>query len=160
MQTITVNWLRARKACFGQVVLFEETFGDSVELTCANLRRAAEVQLDLGWLAVRLLEGEALAAFNAAEWLAWSTYRDAVRPADVVYRDSFDAALHEKAVAYEAAANAHPGDRNALGLARNAFDVAYEAATAVYAAATQAARAVRELAIADALADALDLPND
>ena len=65
MKTITGKWLRLQGACESQVRVVEATWPQGAELTEANLRIAAELSLDLDWLASHVLVAPALARFKA-----------------------------------------------------------------------------------------------
>ena len=63
---ITLEWLEERNACEKQVEAFRQEWGDSVELTQESLSRAAELKLDLNWLAERYLAGGARRVYDEA----------------------------------------------------------------------------------------------
>src|SRR3990167_30602 len=65
MKTITGEWLRLHGACESQVRVVEATWPQGAELTEANLRIAAELSLDLDWLASHVLEASAWARYEA-----------------------------------------------------------------------------------------------
>jgi len=72
---ITTAWLRRRRACSYQVALFEDEFGDEAEITEANLARAAELGLDLSWLALRVLPRSLWAEYRRQEAALRAEYR-------------------------------------------------------------------------------------
>lgn len=57
LPTVTVKWLKRRKACSDQVDLFAATFGEdaAVSLTRESLRTAIRAGLNTEWLTARLL---------------------------------------------------------------------------------------------------------
>lgn len=65
---ITLDWLRSLNLvgdCAAHPDLFERTWGASAEVTRAELLRAADLGLNLRWLADQILEGEAIGRFHA-----------------------------------------------------------------------------------------------
>mgnify|MGYP001565501696 CR=1 FL=1 len=54
-RTISVRWLRSQGASCSEIEHFQREFGESAKLTLPNLLRAAELRLDLHWLATHLL---------------------------------------------------------------------------------------------------------
>lgn len=63
---ITVEMLKAKKACDEQIELFEETFGAEAEVTFENCLKAQKTELDLYWAARNLLTAPATDAYYAA----------------------------------------------------------------------------------------------
>ena len=53
-RTITLDELRSSRACKNQLELFERTFGDRIELTDENVRRAVDAGLDVEWATSQL----------------------------------------------------------------------------------------------------------
>jgi hypothetical protein len=64
-KTITVAWLRERNACANAVKLFRKTFGKSARITAANVRKAVAADLNLDWIAERVLTTTIYAKWNA-----------------------------------------------------------------------------------------------
>ena len=75
MRTVTVAWLKQHHAYEEQVAVFEQEWGEEMELSAANIRRGAELHLDLGWLAIRLLTYRDLGYYMAEEVGAWARYK-------------------------------------------------------------------------------------
>lgn len=75
---ITVEYLKELEACEAQVKLFDETFPGGAELTLENLQRAASAELDIAWLARRVLSAPAREAYEQARDTARAAYDLAV----------------------------------------------------------------------------------
>ena len=114
--------------------LFAETFGQSAELTRANLVKAAQVGFDTGWLAKCLLDDDSQLRF----------YR-ALDPAVRVYDEVVGAAhqRHEKIVSALSGAQRYRFER---------------AAYAAFDAVRNAQRRAYDLTVAQTLAGMLELP--
>ena len=81
---ITLKQLTDARACSEQVALFEATFGDSVNVTVAKARKVAG---KFDWcFAVRFLDDEGSAAYEAAMAPADAAYKAARAPADAAYK--------------------------------------------------------------------------
>ena len=78
MSTITLRLLKLLRACQGQVDLFENTFGESVEVT-VDLARQHASTFDFQWLAERTLKAPALAEYDRVKPTAWAEY-ERVKP--------------------------------------------------------------------------------
>ena len=84
MKTISVKWLEDVEACHSQVDIFRCEWGEGeIEITRARLIRAAELGLDLDWLAKMVLT-----APIDAKWRAERVQIDAKWDAE---RDPIDA---------------------------------------------------------------------
>ena len=73
-RTVTVEQLQDLDACPEQVQLFFETFGPRAEVTPDTLARALAVDLNLGWLARRVLSPPVLASLTRTTDAAWAEY--------------------------------------------------------------------------------------
>jgi len=94
---ITLKQLTDARACSEQVERFEATFGDSVNVTVAKARKVSGL---FDWdFAVRFLDGEGKAAYEAAMAPAYAAYKAARAAAYAAY----DAATAPAYAAYEAA---------------------------------------------------------
>jgi len=94
---ITLKQLTDARACSEQVERFEATFGDSVNVTVARARKVSGL---FDWdFAVRFLDGEGKAAYEAAVAPAYAAYKAARATAYAAY----DAATATAAAAYDAA---------------------------------------------------------
>lgn len=71
---ITVGWLRRRRACPEQIERFKAEWPDGAEPTHENLLRAAELRLNVDWLALTLLRGDALWAYERVRAMAYDIY--------------------------------------------------------------------------------------
>jgi len=71
---ITTDWLVSRDACADQIAIFAAEWPDGAELTERNLLRAAELHLDLYWLARCILPPQARAEYERVEGPAWAEY--------------------------------------------------------------------------------------
>ena len=88
---LSARTLRKLGATCDQVDIFEHEWPHGARVTLKNCRRAAELELDLDWLAVRWLPAPALAAYKKAT----ATPRAALEEATpwVVYNKAVTAAL-------------------------------------------------------------------
>ena len=82
---VTVEQLRAKRACTDQVKVFEQEWPDGVEITLEVLQRAVELELDLDWFACRFLPAPALEAYHKATAPAWKAFQEARAPAWKAY---------------------------------------------------------------------------
>jgi len=72
--TITSDFLREHDACEDQVLIFEAEWPDGAELTLDNLLRAAELGLDIWWLALTVLHISTRARFCSSVHPAYEKY--------------------------------------------------------------------------------------
>ena len=70
IKRISHRWLTRHEACSDQVDIFDREWPDGADLTAQNIRRAAELHLDLHWLAIHILKA-----------VAWRAYEEAKAPA-------------------------------------------------------------------------------
>ena len=84
MRPITLSWLKAKEACAEHLVIFESHFGSECEVTATNLRKAAELALDLDWVAKRRLKGEKLREYQEKLAPLYREYREKRAP---LYRE-------------------------------------------------------------------------
>lgn len=63
MATLTLDWLHEQEACEGQIAIVADEWGESHEITQQTLQRAVELELDLAWLAEKIL--------NCSDWLVY-----------------------------------------------------------------------------------------
>jgi len=96
---ITVEQLKAKRACASQVAIFAGLFPDGMPVTRANLQRCAVARLDLDWAAGHLLPRAARDAYYVALKPLDAAYEAACKP----LADAYDAALKPLDDAYEAA---------------------------------------------------------
>ena len=80
---ITKNMLKG--ACTDQLKTFIAEWPDGAKVTLKNCRRAAELKLDINWLASRVLTAPALAKYEKARASAWAEYEKARAPAWAEY---------------------------------------------------------------------------
>lgn len=132
---ITTAWLRRHDACAEQVKIFEGEWPKGAPLTAANVRRAAELGLDLHWFANQVLPATALADYERATAPAQADYRRATATASADYQRATDTAWAD-------------------------YQRARTTASADYRRATATARADYERATAPALIDALGLTEE
>jgi len=78
---ITKQWLIMAHACHNQVEIFDEAWPDGAEITLKNYLRAAELGLDLDWLANNIFSVPALEAYRKAMAQAQKAYDKAIVPA-------------------------------------------------------------------------------
>ena len=71
---ITKQWLIMAHACHNQVEIFDEAWPDGAEITLKNYLRAAELGLDLDWLANNIFSVPALEAYRKAMAQAWKAH--------------------------------------------------------------------------------------
>ena len=81
---ITLEILKAKNACRDQIELFQETFGDAVEVTQENCLKAARASLDFGCL----LDRKQRAAYEVAKAPLWAAYREAEAPLLAAYEEA------------------------------------------------------------------------
>jgi hypothetical protein len=74
---ITVKMLKSKDACFSQVKLFQDLFGDAVEVTRELCLKHAS-DFDFNWAAMNLLNTSARRAYEEAVASAWRAYDEAV----------------------------------------------------------------------------------
>lgn len=106
---ITAALLREYHACEEQVAIFEAEWPDGAEPTEANLQRANNLGLAIGWLC-NLLRDPYLTAYEAARDQHWAAYdaacaqsRAACAAARGPYLDAHKAARDQHWAAYKAA---------------------------------------------------------
>lgn len=169
---ITSDMLRRAYACSAQLEMFEREWPEGAEVTLANVQRAAELDLDLGWFATLFFSSEAFVkrfcaaeaarlVKAAAEDAARDAYEKAVAPARAV----FDKATAPARVAYYDATSAGWAP-TAWAAYRNAIDGALEIyqrvngpAMTAYEEALAAAHAAYRLALANAFFEAFELKD-
>lgn len=142
MRTITVHKLRELEACSGQVEKVLAEWGEKpIPLTLANLKRAAELQLDLGWLAVKILTPSQRAVFDASVPPARVVFEVSVRSAGAVY----DVSVTQARAVFEASVRS----------ARAIYDASMARARTIRDASVARAYAIRDASVAQALFDAM-----
>ena len=87
MKTLSIRKLKLLGACEEQVKLFQELFGDSVEVT-PELCATYAGQFDWDWAAQRLLSATANKAFDEAVASANKARDEAVAPANKAYDEA------------------------------------------------------------------------
>jgi len=164
MKTITMQYLKDQQACPEQVELFAEIFGLRAELSRENLLKAALANLNISWLAPRLLTGPELGKYNKL-----------VRDADITFAiDSMPATLVREAIvapawlafeasrkaAYEAfiAGGSCDAYDETVKLAERAYNEAVAPAHQFFNETVAPARLIRDTITANAFADAWGLP--
>ena len=109
---LTIEQLEAWRACKDQFMLAGIHFGRRVRLTRAVLLEAAELGLDLDWLACHVLVPHALEDFNRDRAVAWGDYDRDIATAwgdyqrDIVWKNFERAAAAARATRNRAFANA------------------------------------------------------
>jgi len=83
---ITVAWLRRRKACENQVSIFGVEWPQGASLSRENLLRAAELKLDLDWLAEEILTPPLRDAYQKAKAPLREAYQKATAPLREAYQ--------------------------------------------------------------------------
>jgi len=131
---ITHEYLVGLGASCEQLDTFSEEWPDGAEVTLDNCLRAAELHLNLDWLAEKMFPARAREAFEQARAPALEAYRQATAPA----REAFEQA---RATAWEAYEQATAPAREAFEQARATAWEAYEQATAPALEAFEQARA-------------------
>jgi hypothetical protein len=96
---ITVTWLRRRSACEDQISIFKGEWPQGAILSRENLLRAAELGLDLDWLAQEILNAPLWEAYEKAYAPLREAYEKAYAPLWEAYEKAY-ALLRE---AYEKA---------------------------------------------------------
>lgn len=80
---ITADWLYRRRACQPQIDRFVKEWPDGAAVSLNNLQRAAELRLNISWLAEQLLCWSALVTYCRAERAAWLLFKHALSRLDV-----------------------------------------------------------------------------
>lgn len=71
---VTLKKLKAMDACVLQRKLFRKTFGDSVEVTLSNLRKAVKAGLDIDYFIDKFLDYEQRrGVYDDKKYSSWST---------------------------------------------------------------------------------------
>ena len=111
MKTITAEMLNASGVCGDQLKLFQETFGEEVEVNLTNARKALEAGLDVSWCATFLsqplrkayeeAEAPLRKAYQDAVATLWKAYQEAVAPLSKAYDEAVAplSKAHDEAVA-------------------------------------------------------------
>ena len=90
---ITHDWLSKHQACKEQYAIFATEWPEGAPLTPANIHRAAELKLDIDWLAKRILPAPAWRAYEEATAPALRAYKEATAPALRAYKEATATAL-------------------------------------------------------------------
>ena len=90
---ITKEYLQSINACAVQVELFDKTFPTGTAITRAACKKATKVGLNLHWLASRLFDASARAAYEEAVASAFKAYDEARAPAFKAYNEACASAL-------------------------------------------------------------------
>ena len=77
---ITTAWLREQRACPEQIEVFKKQWPEGASITEANLLRAAELNLNLGWLATQILSPSLLAEYRRQSAPFLEEYRRQIAP--------------------------------------------------------------------------------
>ena len=83
---ISVEWLEEQDACEDYVALFQQTFGNEVELTRDALLKAAATGQQVGWLARKVLPPAQLAEYKRDEATAMVEYKRVTATALAKYK--------------------------------------------------------------------------
>ncbi len=145
---ITAKWLREQGACEDEVLRFEAEWPNGAPITEANCLRGTAMNLDVRWFAKRWLEGQALAAYDAAVAPAHAAYDAALASAHAAFHAAVASAHAAVASAYAAVAPALAADDAALARALTADDAAVDQALAADDAAVDQAEAAFDKAVA------------
>ena len=132
---ITHEYLVGLGASCEQLDTFSEEWPDpdGAEVTLDNCLRAAELGLNLDWLAENMFPARALEAYLQAIAPAWEAFEKATAPAWEAYRQAIAPALE----AYEqATAQAWEAYRQAIAPALEAYEQATAPAWEAYLQAT------------------------
>ena len=90
MKTITVKQLKAKDACEDQVQLFQETFGDTLELKSKDqalkLAKVMAQEFDFDWASEELLND--FEAYKEAKAPLWKAYKEAEAPLWNAYKEA------------------------------------------------------------------------
>jgi len=93
---ITKNMLKG--ACTDQLKAFITERPDGAKVTLKNCRRAAELKLDINWLASRVLTAPALAKYEKARASAWAEYGKVRAPTLAKYEKDRASAFYRAAL--------------------------------------------------------------
>ena len=94
---ITKAMLEAHGACSVEVEVFAHTWPKGAVVSLVNLRRAAELGLDLGWFAAGFLTGSAKKEFYAGTAPATRAYSKETAPSLRVYKAAVASEEHQVA---------------------------------------------------------------
>ena len=92
---ITREYLVGLGASCEQLDTFSDEWPDGAEITLDNCLRAAELGLDLDWLAEKMFPAPALEAYLQATAPAWEAYVQATAPAWEAYEKARAAAFYK-----------------------------------------------------------------
>jgi hypothetical protein len=121
--------LASKRACNEQRDVFAAEWPEGAAVTLENCRRAAELDLNLSWLAQHFLSAPAWKAYQEATAPAWKAYQEATAPAWKAYQEATATAWK----AYqEATATAEKAYQEATATAEKAYQEA--TATAFFSA--------------------------
>ena len=117
---ITLKQLKDARACEDQRKLFEQTFGQSVEVT-EELCRTYAQKFDFSWASVRLLNDNQRKAYDEACASYQKAFYKAIAPHEKAYREAVDS--HEKAY-FKACASYQKAYNKAVDSHEKAYDKA------------------------------------
>jgi hypothetical protein len=78
---ITEKYLQKLGACPAQVEVFAAEWPKGCEISRKTLRRAIELDLDISWLARKVMKGEDWKVCTEARETAWKAYEEAIETA-------------------------------------------------------------------------------
>ena len=81
MKRVTVKMLKSLGACAPELATFAKEWPDGAAVTKSNVLRAAELKLNLDWVAEKLLSPPALAEYDRVKATAWAEYDRVTAPA-------------------------------------------------------------------------------
>ena len=93
VQQVTTQKLKDLGACPEQIELFRRTFGESADVTEANIVRAELEGLNVDWLGKRLVATETWREYEAATTESWKAHERENRSSVDVYKRECTAAL-------------------------------------------------------------------
>lgn len=92
---ITVELLKSKGACEGNLELFNEIFPDGMELSAANLRLASNAGLGIVWGIDRFLDEETTLKLRSAMQNAASVFRSSSQDAQFAYHEACASAVKD-----------------------------------------------------------------
>ncbi len=83
MLRIDADWLKQRNACAEDLAAFEKEWPDGVDVTAASVLRAADLDMNLGWFAKKVLSVSDYWSFvirNDPMWCVYAAEPDFLQP--------------------------------------------------------------------------------
>ena len=92
---VTIDWLEDQEGCKDEVKIFALEWPNGAELTPENLARAVDLDLNISWLARKMLKDRAWYGYCKDIAPAWNAHDKAIAPARADYRKAIAHAMDE-----------------------------------------------------------------